>query len=1837
MNKHYYRLVFNKAKGRLVVVSEAATAERHGSKVTPRRRLRRLDTRRCFELGILRPLTWSILLSIGLVSLPVHAQIAPDRSAPGSQRPHVVNSANGTPQANITSPNSKGVSRNTYRQFDVDGKGAILNNARSATSTQIGGWVQGNPNLANGEARVIVNEVNSSNPSRLHGAVEVAGRRAEVVIANPAGIDVDGAGFINAQGITLTTGQPQFNNGALDSYRVEGGTVRIHGDGFDAGDADYAAILARAAEVKAGVWAEEIDVVAGANRISADRQTINTIDGHGKSPSVGIDVAHLGGMYAGKIHLMATERGVGVNHAGDMVADELVLDADGRITNRGQIAAQGDMQLTSRDDIANHGSLRAGDEIVVTSDGELANRDSGTIIAKHDIQLSAADLTSDSGSLIAAGVRDDGSLETTGDLTMSAGQGIDGSGRHIAAGGFYAQAETVALRESHTQASDIDIIAGREGIDASAASLTAEAEFSAKTSGTLRTDNASVVAETLNLDVGSLSNIGGDILQFGEQSLELRFDTFDNASGRFASNARLDITASSIDNREGDLVGEQGVALRAASLDNRWGTLGAINGQLQVEAGALDNTLGRVETTGDLSLDIASTLGNQNGEIVHAGDGEARIDATRIDGSDGLIASQGKLTMTADSLDLDGAITSARQIAVHAERLSHYQGEMSQHGDNAELLLATRETLDNREGKILSHADLSIKAGDLVNLSGMLQAARDLSLVSGELDNRQGEILTGERLAFDAGGQLDNRDGEIVATWGDINTQGRRLNNRGGLIAAREALELTSGVLDNKGGTLQSGSDLSLDTHGQALLNTGAGAILGEDNVSLAVGSLDNTSGMIGAGTRLDLQADTIINRNGGALLSEADMKATAASLDNGGGQLQAQGDMNLDLDTTLGNQSGLILAGQMLEVSAKQVINQHTQGNGKGIEAHSIHLKADELDNRQGAIRTDTLADLQIENGVNNRNGLISSLDTLVIKASDIDNGDGTLVADRALDLTTVRLADDGRMLSLGDLALRLASDYTLSEGGELMAAGDLQLASSGTVNNRGKLRAGDALSIEATRLSNAASGELSGNTTYIDTAHLTNRGLIDGIDTHIAADVLDNLGTGRVYGDRLAIEADTLTNDNEQGKAAVMAARERLDLGIDRLINRDDALIFSAGDMAIGGSLNARDKARGQADRVENASATIEALGNLNLSTARLDNINEHFETELIRVADLPEGKYIQPVGWDEKAPVDDFTLVSLSGGYSGYRHNESGVAFSRWTEYNIERSQYDSQVVRSQPGQLLAGGNLHLTGGDLVNDKSRIVAGGMVHGDLNNLSNIEAVGQRTFDETGTSRESSTYTRMECSNGQNCGPERVTYRRYSDWEPYSGQSSEAIIVPITEVREGSTFSGSGTQLGAHHGASLDASAQGAHRAQVNLHTRGAGDAVIEVPALSPPTIYAERLAKDLMQFGVIRSVMPDINLPTNSLFQINPAPKSHYLVETDPRFTNQREWLGSDYMLDALNSDPSTTHKRLGDGFYEQRMINEQVMQLTGQRYLTGYGNDDDQYRALMNAGVTFAEEHGLRPGVALTAEQMAQLTSDIVWLVEQEVTQEDGSITKVLVPQVYARVREGDLQGDGTLLAGNSLALDVKNDIVNTGALAGRELVDMSADNLTNLEGRISGNRVDLRSRRDLTNLGGDITANESMSLQAGRDLNLASTSERLAGLYVTEAGGSLSAAAGRDLNVRGADLDSAGDLQLGAGRDLDIASTMSREQRWGGVSERSELERGASLSAGSDLILDAGRDLTLTAVDVSAGGDGLPSAGRDLTLETLTPQESLKTWRNPPHLMLVETCFCKPVTT
>ncbi|OBW99714.1 hypothetical protein QV05_09450 [Gallibacterium genomosp. 1] len=431
MNKHLYRIIFSKRLQRLVVVSEIATREGKAKH----------QGQHCHSTSLSQRPHWKLpALTVGLYSLlgffyftSAHAdelQIRADNTAPKNQQPIVLQTANGLPQVNIQTPNDKGLSHNKYQQFDVAQKGAILNNSRKNTQTEQGGWVQANPYLVGGEAKVILNEINAKKPSQLKGYIEVAGKKADVIIANPSGIHCEGCGIINAGRSTLTTGEVQIENGEVKSYRVEKGSVTVSGRGFDSSRQDYTDIIAKEVKVNAGIWANELKVTTGQNQVSANNDSIQVIRAGKANQPVGyaVDVAELGGMYANKIHLIGTENGLGVRNAGHIGASvgEVKITTEGQLVNTGYLGAKQDITLQSQQQIANQ---PAG--VIYSQQGNLQ-----ATSKQNGIQQQ--------GSLIAKG-----KAQGKGNITLKAKETISQFGESLAEGNITYQAKHI---ETHPTA-----------------------------------------------------------------------------------------------------------------------------------------------------------------------------------------------------------------------------------------------------------------------------------------------------------------------------------------------------------------------------------------------------------------------------------------------------------------------------------------------------------------------------------------------------------------------------------------------------------------------------------------------------------------------------------------------------------------------------------------------------------------------------------------------------------------------------------------------------------------------------------------------------------------------------------------------------------------------------------------------------------------------------------------------------------------------------------------------------------------------------------------------------------------------------------------------------------------------------------------------------------------------------------------------------------------------------------------------------------------------------------------------------------------------------------------
>ena len=409
MNKSFYRIVFNRIRGLFVVVSDITQSHhvvvskgQQGKGIHVNNNS--IDNPRSY---LLKPLVFLSYVALGLVSMTGVSyanNIVVDQRANQAQRPTIQGLPNGVTQIDITAPNNDGVSHNKYTQFDVSKNGVILNNSRDDSQTQLAGNINGNASLQN-SAKVILNEVNSQNISQLNGYIEVAGQKAQVIIANPAGITCNGCGFINADRATLTTGKPIMEDGKLMGYQVEKGQIAITGEGLKNSGQDYTDLIARSVSVNAELWAnKEINIVTGKAKVSADLTKIEKVASatNTEQPEFALDVSALGGMYAGKIKMVGTETGVGVRNNGTIMASAgtLNISADGKILNNvgGNLKATQDISLNSQH-IENHGTIASQKSVSLTGKTDVKNY--GTIEAKEDIQLKAKTLVANENRLSA--------------------------------------------------------------------------------------------------------------------------------------------------------------------------------------------------------------------------------------------------------------------------------------------------------------------------------------------------------------------------------------------------------------------------------------------------------------------------------------------------------------------------------------------------------------------------------------------------------------------------------------------------------------------------------------------------------------------------------------------------------------------------------------------------------------------------------------------------------------------------------------------------------------------------------------------------------------------------------------------------------------------------------------------------------------------------------------------------------------------------------------------------------------------------------------------------------------------------------------------------------------------------------------------------------------------------------------------------------------------------------------------------------------------------------------------------------------------------------------------
>ncbi|WP_264595544.1 hemagglutinin repeat-containing protein [Sphingobium sp. B12D2B] len=1562
------------------------------------------------------------------------------------------------------------------------------------------------------------------------------------LVASGAQIGGNGAVTIDASSITLGSGRIDASGAltidARNTVSVAGGAIVGQTLDLHAGPLTLSANAQLGAISTANISAG--DILFDASRLSVADLTLNASS---------LSLIHGSSLASSGVTLFALTLG-----------DALDLK-DGQI----EVAARNAALTASTMSIGADGALRHyGAGALALNVGDLAN--AGTIAGNGNVELAVATLDNE-GMVNAVGnqslgvsstLSNAGQLLANGKMTITGGA-LSGAGTVSGGQGLTMNALSISMDGSKLLAGDFS-----KAGDASALKAVATGTISLRGALAAATGTASLKGSTLDAGAGrstgqdvSLIATSGDLRLTGGtvdgQTIDLSVaGTIDASQGGLIHGHAVTLNAAGLDTSVGRLI-TQSLDATLGKLTNRAGTIslqGATPASITL-SGALDNTGGRIEVAADSFSLSAATITNNAGALVHAGAGLAKITATG--------------------------------------------------------------SFDNGGGSILSNGGQTIAAAAFNNSAGDVQAAGATTFsISGTLNNSGGSIRADEDLSLSAAG-LDNRGGTIGTLGALTQFTAASLDNRGGVVTATGDATLALGSLVN-GGELSAGKGMDATIAASA---DNAGGVITAERIGLSAPSFTNSDGRVLAGT-------------GGADLHVADQ------FDNSLGKVGAVG--------------ALILRGNNL-------INGGTI-SASGTDGLILELTGS-IDNRGGgALWSDT--DLKLSGAALTNAGSIAANDDVTLNVASIANGAGVIGAGHDLKISFDSL-DPGKLVAGNLLDLTASGDWTLASGASLIADHALKLTLGGALRNEGKITAATSATISAASLSNAPTGTIEAGTLDASvTGALHNAGLINGSSVTLAAASLHNIA--RIYGDSITIAvgaAPITINPNDSvfedgtgisdpsiiitepeddpdddgsgdpstgtdsddsdvggqtgdgraniggrelgdgkvtsaalwndGARAVIATRSgsivlRSNGGI---ANTDGALIYSSGNIAIGGT-----SPGSRAGALVNSSARIEAQGDIAIAATSLRNVRTLFTVQDTILSQTP---------------------VSVENKFN--KRNRDLLQYTRTIA--------ESEIIADSGEAAILGSNIQLDFGTADNVISLISANGVLDASGGSVTNQAYTGQHT-----DLSEGATY-----HQGRSCPIFGCKAWKTNSIDPYKVKDETATftVSAIAAGNQGVEIAAKAidnrnlTTSGSAAGDYV-ASAGSAQQSILGAATSSTLNASATTNAVSGEGAVRTSLFSGAPvgtgSLGSIAPVLPTLSIRLIGLFDYA-APGSSYLIETDPKFIDYKAFVSSDYFFDRLGWDPVRVGQRLGDAWYEQQYVAQQLTQLTGRNRLGDYRTAEDQYKALMSAGAATVQAFGLAPGIGLSAQQMATLTSDIVIMVMVEVDTPTGK-AQVLAPIVYlTHVREGDLRSSGALIAGDTVTIRTSDSLANAGVIRATLNSDIGAGTSLTNSGRIAGGKTaTITAGTDIVSRGGVFTGGD-LTLSAGRNIDLgaqAVTTHVATGysgnstlgtitshqVSIVDATGSLKMVALGDISSAGAQIDAGTTASLAAGGNVTLGSVTDSVDKnsflrirngYTQSSSHDETVVGTSVSAAGDISIAAGlidptAKLTLSASSVTS---------------------------------------------
>ncbi len=952
--------------------------------------------------GRLKKLVAIFMLFLHIVSLA--DGIVPDSSA--SRNLQVDKAANGVPLVNIEAPDNNGTSHNVYKDYNVDGRGAILNNAKDLTNSQLGGLIYGNPNLQNSnEASTIINEVSGVNRSRIEGYQEIAGKRANYILANPNGIYINGAGFINTGNVTLTTGR---GNNLLNP---EKGMIEVAGKGLDLRNINKAELIARVAELSAPIYGgEEVNLKLGSQ-------------GKANKPEYALDARALGSIYAGRINIIVNEDGVGVKTQAPMYATkgDVVISSKGKVYLK-DTEAKGDIKISSTEtEIGN--KLLAENKINIENK-KLLNK--GQIIANKDVTIKG---NVENNKLIFTNnnLYIEGNLKNTADIQTK--NNIEINGKNTENTGLIVADKKININSDNIN--NTNKLVAKDTLDINNKILT--------NSGKIYSGNKTKI---VNQKINNL----GDITSSGE----IDINSTDIESNNILANGDISINTKELKSK-GKIYSDKNVSLISNNIENN--ELTAKN--LKIVTDNLNNNT-KIATTANMDI-TAKNLVNK-GMIYSTGKNDLKVTDLRNNGN---ILSVGNMNISQNkNLINNRKIQSNNDITINSENIEN--NELIGNKINI-----TTNSLKNNN-KIVAKADNSITAKDLVNIghlystgkndlkvtdlrnSGNILSVGNMNISQNKNLINSGKIQSNEDMVINSKDIKNNK--ELIAK--NINIETGKLENSDKLIATNNMV-VNSGILKNSS-LVQA---LKMTLIGDTITNNGN--VLGVNDITIKNKNLKNNgslvnNGRIQATNILELNIKDIENNN---IIFSKDSNINSQSLKNKN-EIVAAGKAVINSDSLENdNTKGVIFSKDELNITSNKIDLTRNIGAGKLLKLTTnklerpdsyitgsdldITINGDYTNNKELIGKNLKLTAYNLEN-----NSIMASAGKTELKGNNsFKNNENSLLYGRELvKLEGRNFTNKGEVSSFGNLNMNFTGDITNLK--TIEAAGNGEITANNYIN---------------------------------------------------------------------------------------------------------------------------------------------------------------------------------------------------------------------------------------------------------------------------------------------------------------------------------------------------------------------------------------------------------------------------------------------------------------------------------------------------------------------------------------------------------------------------------------------------------------------------------------------------------------------------------------------------------------------------------------------------------------------------------------------------------------------